>query len=323
VLDLSKIEAGKLCLEQLPARFEELFDDVLRSLRLQSQAKGLVFELKRSQTLPATLITDSVRFRQILWNLTSNAMKFTSQGSIRVSIDARRDTETENYVLSFRIQDSGIGISEEHKESIFQAFVQADSSMNRKFGGSGLGLVLSRRLAEAMGGSLVLDWSRCGVGSSFTFSLVVPSCAWNVPIRKERELPSEPLQELEKPPTLLLVDDATDNLLLMSFLLDAQGAKTSQAQSAKEALDILEQQTFDLILTDIQMPHMDGYEFVKQLRLQGIKTPVIAMTAHALSEEQERCLAAGCNGYLSKPIQSQKLWATVVQWTQSQSSLNS
>ncbi len=310
VLDLSKIEAGKLCLEKLAVSVPSLLDDVLRSLRLQAEAKGLCFDLSLSPDLPDTIVTDPTRFRQVLWNLTSNAIKFTTVGRISVVVKADWLEAAGEYQLSFAIEDSGIGISQEQQERIFMPFVQADSSMNRKFGGSGLGLVLSRRLAEAMKGSLTLAWSHMGVGSCFCFQLSFPREHWNVEPAPQLEESSRPLTPVsaDYSPRVLLVDDAPDNLLLVKFLLESQGADVMCAKDALEGLDHFRSHRPNLVVTDIQMPIMDGYEFVKCLRDIDQTVPIVAMTAHALSEEQDRCLAAGCNAYLSKPLNSEKLF---------------
>ena len=316
VLDLSKIEAGKLSLEKFPVTLAHLFDDVLRSLRLQTEAKGLSFQLERSEDLPLSILTDPTRFRQILWNLTGNAIKFTAAGSITITLAADWDVASQKHILSVRIQDTGIGIAPEHRETIFRAFAQADSSMTRRFGGSGLGLVLSRKLAEALGGHLELSWSEIGKGSRFVFELPLAATEWNihVPANHNPDLvraPNPQLKNTTSQLSILLVDDAPDNLLLVKFLLESQGFQVFCANDAREGLECLARQNFDLILTDIQMPQMDGYEFVRKLRSSQVTVPVIAMTAHALSEERERCLAAGCDAYLSKPLNSGQLFETV------------
>ncbi|MFM6928477.1 MAG: response regulator [Bdellovibrio sp.] len=307
ILDLSKVEAGHIDLSKsefsLPILLSET-RDVIQSI---ANKKNLAVVFEVSEDLPQTIYSDPLRLRQILMNLLNNAVKFTEQGFVKMTCHCKDDQ------LIFTIQDSGIGIKPEEKDVLFKPFSQIDSSLSRKHEGTGLGLVLSRRLAELLGGSVLLQTSTSNKGSTFvaTVSLEEPLLE-NRPV----SITASDYQEASKRTKLkgcrvLLVDDVTDNILLMEHFLKKYDVKIDQASNGLEAIGKISENQYDVVLMDIQMPVMDGHTATQYLRAQGITIPIIAVTAHAMKEDKERSLEAGCNDYLTKPIKPQLLFHTI------------
>jgi PAS domain S-box-containing protein len=306
ILDLSKIESNRMDIERVTFDPVEILEETAALLRLQAQAKGLELRVVIDKKLPHAIKTDPTRLRQILINLIGNSVKFTSQGSVNIEIRPVEGSADGRERLEFLVSDTGPGISDEHKLRLFQPFSQADSSTTRKFGGTGLGLALSKRLAEALNGSLELQSSCVGNGSAF--SLVVDAGS------KEELAEASMLRPFiykDKKQSklfslagmrILIVEDAPDNRVLIQRLLKPTGAYFECVENGVEGVNAALANKFDVVLMDIQMPKMDGFEAIHELRYRGYAAPVIALTAHAMNGVRERCIEAGFNGYLVKPI---------------------
>ncbi len=311
ILDLSKIEAGKMAIESIPCHPDLILDEVHRLFDLRAQAKGLQLDIRLSGLLPSAFLCDPVRLRQILVNLVSNAIKFTEKGRVTLELAATRGERAD---LKFTVTDTGIGMTSEHLGRVFQSFGQADASTTRKFGGTGLGLSISQRLAGLLNGSLTVA-SESGRGSTFTVMIHA-----NVPNEAEwRTYEPEPLpltptaepmaasKSVLDGARILIADDVEPNRRLIGFVLSKAQAVVTYVENGAEAIDkiaVAEQQDqpFDIILMDMQMPVLDGYLATRQLRNNGYRGPIIAMTARAMTQDRQECLDAGCDDYLTKPI---------------------
>ncbi len=283
ILDLSRVESDKLEIESTVFSLPELVDDISSSMRFKAEEKGIAFNISIDDDVPKMIISDPTRLRQILINLIGNAIKFTERGNVKVQFSTHKQKSEAQKLLVF-ISDTGIGISNEEQTKVFEPFVQADSSTTRRFGGSGLGLAIAKRLAIALKGDLELIESNPGKGSTFKFTFF---CSIQNTLEKSQKKPDQENAGINMlaGKKILVVEDSPDNQLLIERYLS-----NSKAQS------------FDLILMDIQMPEMDGYDSLKAIKAYGIKTPVIALTAHALTEERNRARQAGFIDYLTKPI---------------------
>jgi signal transduction histidine kinase/DNA-binding response OmpR family regulator len=330
LLDLSKIEAGHMTLEQLPFSLPALLADVLELLEMRAQHKGLVLKVGLVTPVPETIVSDPTRLRQILVNLIGNALKFTPAGEVQVRVSVAADAESQR-ALRFDVVDSGIGMTEEQMQRLFRPFSQADGSTTRKFGGTGLGLSISRRLARMLGGDITVA-SRPDVGSTFSVT-IAPQ--WAAGVRR--------IQRLGQPRTtgdtgnvaaldlrgcrILLADDSPDNRILISRILSRAGADVTLATNGLEAVEQLMaacDTPFDVLLLDMQMPVMDGYTAAGRLRELGWTGPIIALTANAMRGDAERCLEAGCSGYATKPIERDLLLQEISrQWTRQLNSVGS
>jgi signal transduction histidine kinase/ActR/RegA family two-component response regulator len=314
VLDISKIEAGKMTLERVPMAPREIVNDVVDLMSGRAESQGLKLIVDWLEPVPQQIESDPTRLRQILVNLVGNAIKFTRSGSVTIATRWSNRSAISG-VLQVDVVDTGIGIESEKLANLFQPFMQADSRMTRQFGGTGLGLAISRRLALMMGGELTVE-SRPGQGSTFTVTIACerwsPDSAGGA--SPSIALPVNALDSLENL-RILIVDDAPDNQKLLSFHLRKAGATFDLAENGRVALEKLEQARattpFDVVVMDMQMPVMDGYTATRQLRDMGDHIPVIALTAHAMTGDREKCLAAGCDDYLTKPINRGRLIATI------------
>ncbi len=320
ILDFSKIEAGKLDVEIVDYSLKQLLDGIGSLLRPQAIEKGLEFEIRQRSRLPAKIRTDPVRLRQCLINLVNNAIKFTEQGHVYVNVSLRL-LDSKSYVC-FDVEDTGIGIPSDKQESIFQAFVQADGGDTREFGGTGLGLAITRQLAHLLDGQLSLS-SQEGKGS--VFSLMVPT---GIDVTSEPLLDSSDL--LNKPDRhpdvletakmekfsgrVLVAEDSPTNQTLITLLLKRLGLEVTMAKDGTEAVDKAMGRDFDLIIMDIQMPHMNGYEATRILRREGITVPIIALTAHAMKGDDRKCISAGCDDYLPKPLNRKELFKVIAKY---------
>ena len=324
ILDLSKIEAGKMTVESLSVDPVAMVRDVVALMSVKAQAKGLKLSASFNGPLPAAVRTDPVRLRQILVNLLGNAIKFTESGEVAVAVSC----EIEARRLSFAVTDTGIGISPEKMEQLFHAFSQADTSITRRFGGTGLGLRISKRLAEMLGGDIVAR-SEPGKGSVFTVSVATGDLAQMVQVPEAAAVSTVEQLKPSLPPLasapkdalngmrILLAEDSVDNQRLIAFHLRRAGAEVKVVDNGRMAVETLSrdgtvagalaEDGFDLIVTDMQMPEMDGYAATRLLRSKGCTLPVIALTAHAMSGERERCIEAGCDEYATKPIDAATL----------------
>ncbi|KYG64811.1 hypothetical protein AZI86_11440 [Bdellovibrio bacteriovorus] len=306
ILDLSKVEAGKMLIEHIEFSLPDLLADFSSLMEFRAKEKGICFELQ-SDKIPGAIKSDPTRLRQILNNVVGNAIKFTDKGEVKVRVQFEKGN------LEFLVADTGVGISSEQKEHLFQAFHQADVSTTRKFGGTGLGLVLTRRLAEALGGTFDLIESIPGQGSTFKVSIcpeVVNELAAPGSFNSELAAPVPLINsELWLDGTrILVVDDSEDNQTLFNLYLRNAGAAIERAIDGQEGMVKALETRFDFILMDIQMPKMDGHEVTQALRAQGYAGPIVALTAHAMIEERERALQSGFSDFLAKPINRTSLF---------------
>ena len=311
VLDLSKIEAGKLELEAMPCRVWRLVRECLSSIEPAANAKGLTLLATAKGPLPHRLHTDPTRLRQVLDNLLSNAVKFTAAGTVELRV---RLDESAGRLL-FEVRDQGLGITAAQLLRLFQPFTQADASTTRQYGGTGLGLTICKRLATALGGDLTVR-SEYGKGSCFTLLLPVsPGEADNLVVVSDLLLESEPIpkpaRQVRLAGHILLAEDSLDNQRIIRYFLERAGASVEVVANGREAVDRALAGRFDLVLMDMQMPEMDGYTAARQLRLHLYDRPVIALTANAMAGDEQRCLEAGCTGYLPKPVDNDRLVATI------------
>ncbi|MBW8035066.1 MAG: response regulator [Planctomycetes bacterium] len=310
ILDFSKIEAGKLDIESQEYSVNRLLSTIESMMQSLAKNKGLEFEVRTNTDLPANIITDSGRLRQCLINLVNNAIKFTKAGHVHLNI-ALEEQNDQPYIR-FDVEDTGIGIPDKMREDIFKPFTQADESHTRKYGGTGLGLSITKRLVHLLGGRLSLT-SHQGEGSVFSFA--IPA---GLDVTKQRlldrdstiEQTDNSAEDTEQPEFsghILVAEDVKTNQVLIETLLSKMGIDVTIAADGNEALKEALKQEFDLILMDIQMPRMNGYEATDALRKEGITTPVIALTANAMKGDDIKCLEAGCDGYLAKPIDRDQL----------------
>lgn len=312
VLDLSKIEAGRMEVERIPLSPHDVISEVVSVLRVRAQEKGLSIGYEWSTGLPDRIESDPARLRQLLMNLIGNAIKFTEKGSIRVVAGMTKALQAQ---LQIDVIDSGIGIPEEKLDTIFEPFTQADTSVTRRFGGTGLGLAISRKIAAALGGKLSLV-SRLNEGSTFTVT-INPGRLYNAriltspPVIKHREPPPLDQTIVLPPAKILVVDDGDTNRKLVRLILQRAGAQVTLVENGLQAVQAAEKEAFDVILMDMQMPVMDGYTATRTLRSQGSEVPIVALTAHAMKGDDEKCKAAGCTGYMAKPIDADQLLATL------------
>ncbi len=302
VLDLSKIEARELQLNPNEFILDTLRENLLDSFVTQAEQNGLKFTFEIAPDVPLNLIGDDFRLQQILTNLVSNAIKFTETGEISVNVTRDRDDSQSQVKLRFSIEDTGIGIASELQEKLFQPFTQADNSTTRKYGGTGLGLTICRRIVELMQGEIGVR-SNPGDGSTFWFTLNL-ALADSANERQEIS-PTIDSSFPTKPLRILVVEDNIDNRDIVVFMLESLGYQVDTVENGQEALDILSQNEYDIVFMDCQMPVMDGYEATEQLRQREGEqrhTTIIGLTAHAMDDDREKCLAAGMDEYLSKPV---------------------
>jgi signal transduction histidine kinase/DNA-binding response OmpR family regulator len=307
ILDISKIEADKMTVEQIPCDVAQISVDIVSLCRARAIEKGLSFSLTFGQAIPEFIQSDPLRLKQVLMNLISNAIKFTSRGGIRLHVSLDRSPE-KPVRMRFDIADTGIGIDTQAIERLFQPFSQADNSTTRKFGGTGLGLIISKRLAERLGGDVLVQ-SMPAVGSTFSV-LVDPGPLEGVKMIENLEesmmtvaaiAPKKRAFRLKG--RILLAEDGPDNQLLISSQLRRAGAEVVIAENGRIAVQRATSEPFDLIFMDMQMPELDGYGAASELRNRGWKGPIVALTAHALAGDREKCLKAGCTEYLTKPVE--------------------
>jgi signal transduction histidine kinase/CheY-like chemotaxis protein len=318
ILDFSKIEAGRLDLNPIEFSLRESLDSLSKMFLLPLRTKNLEFRMEVGEGVPDRLVGDPDRLRQVLLNLIGNAMKFTEAGSIAVRVEREADHPS-GLQMRFEVSDTGIGIPRDKCGLIFESFRQADGSMTRKYGGTGLGLAICSRLVELMGGEIWVE-SELGRGSTFRFTAKFATVAAEV----AQELATmvravgtsvAPTSSPERMLHVLLAEDNAINQRLASRLLEKRGHVVTVTASGREALAMLEQLRFDLVLMDVQMPDMDGLQATMLMRERenrmGLHTPVIALTAHTMKGDRERCLAAGMDAFITKPVNAAELIATV------------
>jgi PAS domain S-box-containing protein len=315
ILDFSKIEARRLELEAVAFDLAATVADALRLVAPRAREKGLTLASKIDEGVPVTLVGDSGRLRQILLNLVGNAVKFTDTGEVVVAVDVMESSPTE-VQLHFAVRDTGIGVPADKQWQIFGAFVQADGSTTRKYGGTGLGLTISSELVELMQGRIWID-SVVGSGSTFHFSALFGRAGLSpaAPPPPEHEAPAVTTRVSRRPLRILLAEDNAINQKVVSGMLASGGHQVVAVDNGREAVAAVRRQIFDVVLMDIQMPEMNGLEATAAIREAEKETgghlPIIAMTAHAMAGDRERCLAAGMDGYVAKPIRIADMFTTI------------
>jgi signal transduction histidine kinase/DNA-binding response OmpR family regulator len=313
ILDLSKIEAEKMTVEKIPVELPSLLSEIASMIRPRAIDKKLGFGIRFDGLVPRVIQSDPLRLKQVLMNLIGNALKFTHAGAVSLVVSCPPpEPDVTRRRLRLAITDTGIGMSEEQAASLFQPFAQADDSTSRKYGGTGLGLVISRRLARLMGGDIAVS-SNLGSGSTFTMEIDAGEIG-DAPMleRFDESLSPAPAAEQHTPSIrlrgrILLAEDGPDNQLLLSLQLREAGAEVVIADNGRIAVELARREPFDLIFMDMQMPELDGYAATSRLRELGCKVPIVALTAHAMSHDRAKCLAAGCSDYCAKPIEKERL----------------
>jgi len=314
ILDISKIEAQKLTVEKINCELPQLVADVIGLTRPWAQKKGLKFEIEFDRLIPRQIQTDPLRAKQVLVNLVSNAIKFTETGRIKIGI--YREISYFTHTIRFEVSDTGIGMSGEEMARLFQPFMQADVSTTRRFGGTGLGLTISKRLARLLGGDISAQ-SEAGVGSTFIFRvdggprLGIPLIENLTPEQLSAGAADAADEEIRLDGRILLAEDGEDNRELVASHLRRAGAEVVIAVTGRLAVEAAKAQQFDLVLMDMQMPELDGYGAARLLRASGLRIPIIALTANAMAEDRLKCLEAGCSEYLAKPISRAQLLRTL------------
>ncbi|MBC7467214.1 MAG: response regulator [Bdellovibrio sp.] len=315
ILDLSKVESGKFEVESVEVSIKEMISEIISELEPAAASKKLRLMINYDSFRSDLIVTDVIRLKQILMNIVGNAIKFTLNGTIHLKVGTEPLVANENKMhLNIEVTDSGIGISDEQAKTLFRPFTQADNSITRKFGGTGLGLVLSKKLAQAMGGDLILKRSEPSKGSTFKITTVVgrPSHDQVTKFNTMKDVTPDkfhslPLYKLK----ILIVDDSQDNQFLISHLLKMYGADVETADDGVMAIEKATRENYEIVLMDIQMPKLGGLEATTELRRQRYFKPIVALTANALKGDRERCFSAGCDGYLTKPIQRNELIQTI------------
>jgi two-component system, sensor histidine kinase len=322
ILDISKVEAGGLLTEKVDTNIIDLLKEIKALMSIQAAKKKVDLIFDFGPRMPTAVVTDSTRLRQVLLNIVGNAIKFTEKGTVKL-LTRYLTNKNGDSIMHFEVSDTGVGIEPESSEKIFEPFSQADASTTRIYGGTGLGLALSRRLARALGGDVRLGRSQPGHGSTFEIEIKVELPAFNEWVSGEEISSEVPAETAAKPwlkdelagKRILLVEDAEDNQFLIKQFLNRTGAIVEIANNGQEGIDKAMANEFDVVLMDIQMPLVDGYQATSRLRKAGYKVPIIALTAHALVEEREKSLATGCNGHLTKPIDRKQLIDRLVEIT--------
>ncbi len=305
ILDFSKIEAGRILLDEQPFSLREALAEVMSNLEVQARSKDLLLRTVVEDDVPDRLIGDQSRLMQVIVNLTGNGIKFTDHGSVTVRISRLDDSRSEQVQLHFEIMDTGIGISPEKQDVIFDVFVQGDTSHSRQYGGTGLGLSISRQIVQLMGGELQLQ-SRVGEGSRFYFSLWFRRAEQEQPSAVRKQVGNQIRHHDQGRHHILLAEDEFINTTLAVSLLEQAGFQVTAVDNGRKAVESWQKGGFDCILMDIQMPEMDGYEAVRRIRQleeeHGAHIPIIAMTAHAREDDRQKCLESGMDDYIAKPI---------------------
>ncbi len=339
ILDISKIEAGEMRVERIACEPLSVLEDVRSLMQVRAKDRGLLLEVQTLTPVSEKVMSDPHRMRQVLINLVGNAIKFTAEGSVRMTLAARGDR------LEFVVQDTGIGMTPEEMSRLFKPFAQADDSMSRRFGGTGLGLAICKKLATMMGGDVTVT-STPGAGSSFTFTMQAQPVANARMVELGRTHDAPPPKTIAQEPApataqvaqaasatankplqglrVLLAEDAPDNQRLIGHHLRTAGAEVTLAENGAIAMEaaLARHETdtrFDVIFMDMQMPEMDGYTATTLLRERGYKGSIVALTAHAMGEDRERCIRAGCDDYVTKPVDKGKLVATAKSWSRAAS----
>lgn len=312
ILDLSKVEAGLLEFERGPFPIFEVLSEVIETLEEQAKQKSIALHVNYQGAIPELIKSDKKRVRQVLLNLINNAIKFTNQGSVTIHVKLI-DDELGHKKMAIEVHDTGIGIAPENQSKLFQSFTQADSSINRIYGGTGLGLRLSRKLAQLLGGDVTLIESELNQGSRFLFTFN-PGSLHNVSslvglkqVKASSEKIESKIVDLGQL-HILIVEDSHDNQVIFKRFMESANGRVTLASTGYEAIDLFPDESIDVILMDIQLPELNGYETTQAIRKKGFKGVILAVTANAMKGERERCLEAQCDDYLSKPVNFHKLF---------------
>lgn len=303
ILDLSKIESEKLDIEVIRTNLFQIIEDVIQLMELQAMEKGLELSVEYNYPIPAFIQTDPTRLKQVLLNLCSNAIKFTAKGFVKINVSYDISDKSIDFVIS----DSGIGIAPAQLENLFKPFTQADASTTRNYGGTGLGLYISRELVRKMGGDIYVE-SLPENGTKLTFNIEAGSGNENELVKQESEITQYKKKETKRNDIpilsgrILLAEDSLDNQALLSLFITVTGAIVDIASDGIEAVELSQSRKYDLILMDMQMPRMDGLQATRKIISLGNPTPIVALTANAMKQDRDNCEEAGCVGFLSKPI---------------------
>jgi signal transduction histidine kinase/DNA-binding NarL/FixJ family response regulator len=322
ILDMTKIESGQLAVERFRCNPWEVVHHVAAMMKAPAKAKELTLSIEHVGLLPETIETDPLRLRQVLANLLSNAIKFTQSGGVHVTVQLLRDNPA-CPLLSVEVTDTGIGMSEESLGKLFDRFSQADQSITRQYGGSGLGLAISKRLAALLGGNITVH-SALGHGSTFTATFQTGSLE-NVRLVDDPKVTPSASRTEEQPnksacgARILLAEDSADNQRIISLILSKAGFQVTLAENGQVAYEkalaaLHEGKPYDMILMDMQMPLMEGHEVTRRLRAAGYTRPIVALTAHATVDDRQQCLEAGCDFYVTKPINRAELLVVTSNW---------
>jgi signal transduction histidine kinase/ActR/RegA family two-component response regulator len=307
ILDFSKIEAGKMSLEVADVELHSLIGDVITLTSEAAKKKGLIVRVQLAPDIPAELRGDPIRLRQILFNLVGNAIKFTHQGEIHVSVKTvpRHQENSDAVVLQWTVQDSGIGMTEDEQARLFGVYAQANVSTARRYGGTGLGLMICRQLVELMGGAITVE-STPGKGSAFSYTMSLLPAIQRATSTHTVNPPIASLADRTTPLRILVVDDNEINQVVACKFLQKLGCQVEVARNGREAVDSIAHATYDAVLMDCEMPEMDGYEATREIRRQEHTTsrhlPIIALTGHASSEDEQKCRRAGMDDVVTKPM---------------------
>ena len=310
ILDFSKIEAGQLDTEMIDCSLGKLLNSIESMMKPQAENKSIQFKIIEKSNLPARICSDPTRLHQCILNLINNAIKFTDQGHVYMNVSLH-DRNNQPFIR-FDIEDTGIGIPQDKQEAIFGAFTQADGNTTRKYGGTGLGLAVTKQLAELLGGEVTVS-SEVGKGSTFSLTIPAGVDVTKQPLLDRYNKAEIAKQENDKPQQIrfsgccLVAEDVLANQMVIKRLLEKTGLEVVIANDGKEAVEQAQAQSFDLIFMDIQMPNLNGYEATKAIRTSGLKTPVVALTANAMKGDDKKCLEVGCDDYLAKPIDRERL----------------
>lgn len=314
ILDISKIEAGKFEFESEKVNLSALLNEVYSLINVKAVEKNIKLNFKNKGSIPEYIQTDPKRIKQILFNIIGNAIKFTDQGNVELIVSTRIETNH----LVIHIKDTGCGIEKGIQEKLFKPFEQGDSSVNRKFGGTGLGLVLSKGLAQGMSGDINIVESQIGLGTTFEVLIdmgdvnkdqFISSFSTNI----DQEDPIEIIHDDSlKDKNILVVDDAKENARLFKMYLTEAGAHVEMAHNGQEAIDLALSMSFDMMLLDLQMPGKDGFQVIKELKGNGFNKPIAALTAHAMKEQKEKTKMAGFDGHITKPVKPDELIQSVL-----------
>jgi CheY-like chemotaxis protein len=310
ILDLSKIEAGKLEVETIPMSPETVVNSAVSIVRTQLTAKGLDLRIEIAPGFPDWIEGDPTRVRQILMNLLSNALKFTDQG--RITVRCSRETAEDQDFLRFEVEDTGIGIPADRQHLLFHDFSQVDSSTTRRYGGTGLGLSICERLVQAMGGEIGVR-SVSGSGSTLWFTIAIRACP-----PPDLSVAHDPTIFVANPARVLVADDLEMNRDIVEAMLKRAGHSVRGVENGRQAVIAIQESDFDMVLMDMEMPEMDGVEATRAIRRLDERIrhiPIVALTANAFSEDQQRCREAGMNDFLPKPMSRHGLLEMVTKWS--------